>query len=202
MQQRGWRTNLKPGCIVPKRIAMRIVACSVVVACSANTDPSRDLGPVPDGSLMTDVTGYVAQRVAGTAPPLQEYQFAVITRFQNRSTAPVYLARCFPNSPQPIYGIVVADGSKTEAAYDPAWGCVGHNSQFQVLPGGVRVDTFLVRGPNGFDEGKQQAIGITSGVFRLVLSVASAPGDGAPAAPGALGISNAFAVHTSSQLAP
>jgi hypothetical protein len=178
------------------------MACSVVLACSATTDASRDLGPVPDGSLMTDATGYVARTVAGTRPPLQEYRFTVVTRFENRSAAPVFLARCFPNSPEPIYGIVAADGSATESAYDPIWACVGHNNQFQILPGAVRVDTFLVRGPNAFDEIKQQALGVTAGVFRLTLFVASVPGDGAPAAPGSLGISNAFVVRTSGSSAP
>ena len=180
-----------------RAVAIRVFVCGVALECTPTTDASRDLGPVPDGSLMTDATGYAAQHVIGTAPPLEEFQFTVITRFENRSAAPVFLARCFPTSPQPIYAIVAADGSATEAAYDPAWACVGHNNQFQILPGAVRVDTFLVRGPNGFDEIKQQAIGVTSGVFRLMLFPASAPGDGAPSAPGSLGISNAFVVRTS-----
>ena len=61
----------------------------------------------------------------------------------------------------------------------------------------VSESTFLVRGPNAFDEIKQQAIGVTDGVFRFGLFVTSAPGDGAQAAPGSLGISNAFSVRTS-----
>ena len=167
-----------------------------VLGCRTATDPVQNLGPVPDGSLMTDATGYVAKSLGGAGPFVQ-YEFAVETRFENRSTAPVFLARCFPDSPQPMYGIVAADSSGIQSAYAPFWGCVAHNDQFQILPGAVRVDTFLVRGPTASDAANPEGIGVTSGVFRLMLFVASAPGDGAPAAPGALGISNAFVVRTS-----
>ena len=175
---------------------MRVVVCSTMLACTTTTDLSRDLGPVPDGSLTTDATGYLAEPIVGTVRPLQ-YQFKLITRFENRSRSPVFLGRCYPNSPQPIYSIVSADGSALESAYNPNWACVGHDSQFQLLPGAVRVDTFTLQGPNVFDPSKQQAVGATSGMFRLALSVRSAPGDGAPAAPGSLGMSNAFVVRTS-----
>ncbi len=177
-------------------VMFRGVTCSWLLACTQPMELPPDLGPVPDGALMTDATGYVAQQIAGTAQPT-EYRFTVITRFENRSAAPVYLGRCYPTSPQPVYGITAADGSAIESAYDPNWACVGHDHQFEILPGAVRVDTFLVQGPNGFDENTQRALGVTGGVFRLSLSVASARGDGAPAAPGALGVSNAFTVRTS-----
>jgi len=144
---------------------------------------------------MTDATGYVAEPIAPSPRPIV-YQFTVVTRFENRSGVPVFLARCFPHSPQPMYGVFPTDSSAIQVAYDPSWACVGHSNQFQILPGAVRVDTFLLRGPNAFDVTKQQAIGVTSGVFRLVLWVASAPGDGAPPAPGSLGISNRFVVRT------
>jgi hypothetical protein len=176
-------------------VLSRGVICGWLLACAAPTEVPRDLGPVPDGSLMTDVMAYVARQIPGSAQPT-EYQFTVITRFQNRSAAPVYLARCFPTSPQPMYSVGSADGSAVESAYGPYWACVGHNNQFEILPGAVRVDTFVVRGPNAFDEIKKQPIGVTDGVFRLSLFVATGRGDGAPAAPGSLGLSNAFSVRT------
>lgn len=175
--------------------AISLVIYTGALACAGPTEVSN-LGPVPDGSLMTDATGYVARQIAGSAQPVQ-YQFTVVSRFQNRSDAPVYLARCYPTSPQPTYSIGAADGADIESAYNPNWACVGHDKQFEILPGAVRVDTFLVQGPNTFDEIKQQAIGATDGVLRLFFSVASAPGDGAPQAPGSLGVSNAFVVRTS-----
>jgi hypothetical protein len=169
--------------------AIRFVVCSTVLACR------RDLGPVPDGPLMTDATGYVAKPIAGSANPVQ-YQFSVITRFENRSGAPVSLQRCLPDSPGPMYAIVLADSSALKPAYDPNWGCVAHNNNFVVLPGAVRVDTFDVRGPNAVP-----TFAVISGVFRLKLFVGSAPGSGAPAVR-SLGISNAFIVHRSNSFAP
>ena len=176
-------------------VVSRMLVCSCALACRDATGLPRDLGPVPDGSLMTNATSYVAERIAGSTRPVR-YRFAVITRFQNRSAAAVYLDRCFPDSPQPIYGIGVADSSGRESAYAPFWACVGHNNQFEVLPGAVRVDTFVVEGPNMFDEVKQQAIGATTGKFRLSLSLRGVPGESAPQLPGTLGVSNAFIVRT------
>ena len=149
----------------------------------------RDLGPVPDGALTTDATGYVAEWIVGTQPRL--YQFPVITRFENRTAAPVLLGRCLPDSPQPRYAIVQADFSRVGPAYNPEWACVAHNKHFQLLPGAVRVDTFRIQGPNLFPS--RVAIG---GVFRLKLFVRTASGD-APTAGDSLGISNAFVVRRS-----
>lgn len=176
--------------------AVLVVVYGIAASCSSPTARSAELGPVPDGSLMTNASAYVAERIPGTSRPAR-YQFAVITRFENRSKAPVYLGRCFPNSPQPEYDLVPGDSSSVRSAYSQIWACVGHDSQFQVAPGAARIDTFHVQGPNMFDETKQEAIGTTSGVFRLMLFVASAPGDGAPRVAGALGLSNAFRVRTS-----
>ena len=189
------RAAVRPMNAQSRAVAICAFVCGVGLACTTTTDLSRDLGPVPDGSLMTDATGYVAH-VTGIAPPAQEFQFTVIARFENRSAAAVFLARCFPTSPQPIYAIVTADGSATEVAYNPDRACVGHSNQFQILPGAVRVDTFLVRGPNAFDEIKQQAIGVTSGEFRFDAVRGKRSGRRRPSAPGSLGISNAFVVRT------
>jgi hypothetical protein len=166
-----------------------------LLACAAPTEPPRQVGSVPDGSLMTDATDYLAEPLAGSTQFLR-YGFTVVTRFTNRSPAPVYLGRCYPASPQPMYWISAGDGSAVESAYDPIWACVGHDNQIEILPGAVRIDTFHVEGPNDFDGIHQQGIGATEGVFRLHLPVASARGDGAPAAAGSLGVSNAFTVHT------
>lgn len=178
-----------------------MVICAWVLGCAARTISPRDLGPVSDGALVTDATGYVAQRVVGSARPIQ-YRFTVISRFQNRSAAAVYLARCYPDSPQPIYGIGAADSSAVASAYEPFRACVGHESQFEVLPGTARVDTLHVQGPNVFDGVRQRALGATSGVFRLKFFVSSARGYRVPGARDTLVVSNAFIVRTSDQVAP
>jgi hypothetical protein len=86
---------------------------------------------------MTDATGYVAVPIAAPGA-FRQYRFTIITRFENRSAAPVFLGRCYPDSPQPMYWIGPADGSTVEAAYNPNWACVGHNKQFEIRPGGAR----------------------------------------------------------------
>jgi hypothetical protein len=170
-----------------------IALCSAVPACDTSTEP-RDLGPVPSGSLTTDATGYVADRVGSTG--LGDYEFSVISRFENTTAAPVYLVRCSPDSPRPEYLVSTADGSEDESAYNPIWACVGGAIPFEILPGAVRIDTFHVQGPNSFDEVKKQSSGRTEGVFRLSILVGSG-GSGTPAVPDSLGVSNAFVVRTS-----
>ena len=132
------------------------------------------------------------QRRGGLTPNTFVSREEVVTRFENRSAAPVFLARCLPESPQPRYAIVQAESSAVEPAYDPIWACVAHNNHFKLAPGAVRIDTFRVNGPNAFPG--TVAIG---GVFRLKLFVRAVPGNGALAATDSLGISNAFAVRTS-----
>lgn len=177
-------------------IGVFVILGSVAMSGSSPSPWLAERAPLPDGSLVTNATSYVAIRIPGTSRP-RRYQFTVITRFENQSTAPVFLARCFPNSPQPEYDIVAGDGSSVESAYSPVWACVGHNSQFQVPPGAVRIDTFRVQGPNMFDAGKQVAIGATAGQFKLILFIANEPGDGARRVAREFGLSNAFTVRTS-----
>jgi len=90
-----------------------------------------------------------------------------------------------------MYWIFPADSATVGSAYSPIWGCVGGNNQFEVLPGAVRVDTFLVVGPNSWDGITNQPLGATDGIFRLFLIVSRATAIG-EVSPG----SNAFVVRT------
>jgi hypothetical protein len=72
---------------------------------------------------------------------------------------------------------------------------VGHDQQFEILPGAVRVDTLDVDGPNVFDGRTHEPYGVKEGTFRLYFDVTVARGDGAPA-PDAQRFSNAFVVRT------
>jgi hypothetical protein len=172
------------------------VGCIVLSSCRMSTEPLRDLGPVPDAAFTTDTTGYVAQRIWG-AGDTSIYRFTVISRFENRGAAPLYLGRCFPTSPQPLFDVVVADSSTAESGYAQPRACVGHDQQFEIIPGAVRIDTLQVEGPNTFDGRTHQPIGITEGRFRLYYDVRLSPGDGAAPAPDSLRVSNAFVVRTS-----
>ena len=163
-------------------------------ACGGATEPLSDLGPVPDGVFMTDATSYVAHRILGSGS-LRRYRFTVITRYTNRGATSLFLGRCFPTSPQPMFTVLHADPS-VRSGYEYVWGCVGHDKQFEIPPGAVRVDTVQVEGPNILDGVTHEALGVTSGRFRLYFSVGVAAGDGAPGAPAPMRLSNEFLVST------
>src|SRR5689334_262401 len=116
--------------------AVAIVTVVLLASCSSSVAPAVDLGPVPPGPFTTDATGYVAYKLEGSLP---RYQFRIISRFENQGTATVYLGRCFPNSPQPLFSVVST--STVESGYSQVWACVGHDRQFAIRAGEVRVDT-------------------------------------------------------------
>jgi hypothetical protein len=152
---------------------------------------------VPDGPFTTDATGYVAYHLPGALP---RYQFRIVSRFENRRTATLYLGRCFPDSPQPLF--TVSSTVAAESGYEQIWACVGHDRQFAVRAGEVRIDTLLVEGPNVFQGGTNVPFGVTEGDFRLYFDVRLGPGDGAPTAPDSIKLSNTFRVRTSGSSAP
>jgi hypothetical protein len=131
---------------------------------------------------------------------LPRYQYRIISRFENRTTSTLYLGRCFPNSPQPLFTVVST--FPVESGYTQVWACVGHDRQFVIRVGEVRIDTLLVEGPNIFEGGTNKPIGVTEGDFRLYYDVRFAAGDRALAAPDSIKVSNAFRVRTSSSSAP
>ena len=120
-------------------------------------------------SLRTDDTTYVTTYLRGEGV-YREYGFAVIARFENQSGTSVYLSRCYPDSPHPIYGVsLVEPEDQWGAAYSGVWACVGHNRPIEVRTGQVRVDTLRLRGPNAWQDGI--ARGVFEGQFRLLYEV-------------------------------
>lgn len=180
-----------------RRIALETLSVSMLLGgCGGVTEPPRDLGSVPDGVFMTDATGYVAHRIPGSGS-VRRYRFTVITRYANRGAASLFLGRCFPTSPQPLFTVaVVHRDSLVRSGYEYAWACVGHDKQFEVPPGVIRVDTLQVEGPNMFDGVTHQPLGVTAGRFKLYFAVRLAAGDGAPGAPLPVRYSNEFLVRT------
>lgn len=173
-----------------RRMFPRAVVGIALSLFGCDADEITNLGAVPDVAFSTDATGYVAVPID---PPTNRHQFTVITRFQNRGTAPVYLGRCYPNSTQPMYGVVLANG-EGESAYAQVWACVGHNQQFMMMPGQTRIDTLTIAGPNSFPSGSPTGFGQTSGHFRVLMDVRLALGDGAKQAPDSVRLSNEFVV--------
>jgi hypothetical protein len=171
---------------------------ALLVSCASPSEPSiGNLGPVPAGPFTTDATGYVAHRLPES---LSRYQFRIISRFENRGTATLYLGRCYPDSPQPLFTVI--NTTAVESGYSQIWACVGHDRQFAIRAGEVRVDTLFVEGPNAFRGGTHEPIGVTEGDFRLYYDVRLAAGDGGPDAPDSIKLSNAFRVRTSNSPAP
>ena len=178
----------------PFHRAAVVGACLVLSACGGTTDPLLSVDPLADGHFTTDAREYTARRFEGTGH-FARYRFTVVSRFENRSANPRYFARCFPNTPTPIFSVMAADIS-TESAYAQISACVGHDQQFEVPPGATRVDTIQVEGPNTFNGITNEPYGVKEGIFRLFFDVRVARGDGAPAAPDAERVSNTFVVRT------
>jgi hypothetical protein len=170
-------------------------ALILVVACGTAT-AARNADPASSG-LHTDRTAYVATRVGGEGVYTQ-YGFRVEARFNNMSRDTLYLARCYPESPTPIYGVELVDtpaaSFREGAAYSGAWACVGHDRQIAVAPHSSRVDTLLIRGPNAWDGVSHIPFGTLTGRMRLRYEVQRCRGDGACAASGDAGRSNPFDV--------
>ena len=141
-----------------------LAALLALAGCASALDPVGE-----DSALRTDQAAYVARYLAGEGP-YRQYGFTLVARFENRTGGPVYLERCYPNTPYPSFGVelVGGDGRAPESGYDPVWACVGHESQIVVQPGDTRVDTLRIRGPNGWDGYTKEPQGEMEGSFRLV----------------------------------
>lgn len=174
------------------RLTLLVAAALPSLGCASSTGlPSR----APDGAFTTDATAYVARRSDALAPA--QFGFDIISRFENRGATTLYLGRCFPESPQPMFGVEIVEPAGAQSGYGYFWACVGHDNQFAVRPGDVRTDTLHVTGPNMFDGVTRQPIGILEGTFHLRFVVRLGPGDGGKSAPADADVSNTFVVKRS-----
>jgi hypothetical protein len=145
--------------------------------------------------VLTDHDAYVA-RYEGGEGLHRQYGFTLVARSENRGRASVYLARCYPDTPYPIYGVDLVDGEDPRgAAYSGVWACVGHDRQIRIDPGEVRTDTLHLRGPNIFDGRTGEAFGTLVGRMRLWYEPQTCPGDGACRLGRDAGASNVFTVE-------
>jgi hypothetical protein len=146
-------------------------------------------------SLHTDQTIYIAQQERGGSHP--SYGFQVVTRFVNLTTRTVYLARCYPDSPYPLYSVELVDPEdEWGAAYNGAWACVGHENPIAVAPGSTRTDTLHLTGPN-FWSWDGQHDGVLEGRFRLRYRAKSCRAEIGCELPGDVARSNTFEVTRS-----
>ena len=142
----------------------------------ADADQARrerrlDLAEV-SSPLRVDQTTYRASCTQGKGEGCT-YGFTLIARYENPTADTLYLARCSPGARTPEYGIVVASDNTEFAAYDPVWGCVGHDYPFVIAPHTTRVDTLKIAGPNVFDGKTNAPMGRFEGEFRLIYRVGS-----------------------------
>lgn len=155
---------MKAASIVP--IVFGMIACSEPM--QPATYVAREGAPV-----QTDTTEYTARHIGGEGN-YRRYGFELVTRFYNAHEDTVFLGRCYPDSPIPIYGVEAVDSSdRWGAAYSPTWACVGHENPIAVAPGATRVDTLQLVGPTAFDGRTGEPFGVLTGEFRLGYSVNS-----------------------------
>ena len=141
--------------------------------CSSPPDAFRDTS----SPVLTDKTLYIARpEFADCTGPGCPHAFTVEASYTNRTDRPLYLARCYPDSEAPIYGVrLVALGGEDESAYNLVWACVGHDEAIEVLPGETRVDTLRLEGPNAFDGETGEPYGALEGEFQLNYQVQICP---------------------------
>lgn len=127
-------------------------------------------GVVPDVSMRTDASSYVAAVVPGGASPPQ-YSFEVVVRTENRSSSPVELGRCFSSDARPMYGILLVDGpTDARSAYQTAWGCPASPSPLILPAGAARLDTLQFRGVARANEPAGALIEALEGRMRITFS--------------------------------
>jgi hypothetical protein len=175
---------------------MRSRECLVLVLTALAFRDSRSQATPNPEWITTDSTRYTAHAIGHSAKGF--YRFRVITKFLNRSQSDVYLGRCFPDSPRPQFTIWPEKPGATASAYAQFWACVGHDRQFRIAAGGVRVDTFDITGPaswHGIDPANHD--GALEGKFRIGFPMKSTPGDRGREVMDWSRLSNVFQVRTS-----
>lgn len=178
-----------------RRIA-RVAVGLGVVGCGSATEVSIPHGVPPRGVLTTDSIGYIA-RVVGEYYGNPMYQFRIIARYENTTSSPVFMEKCRANSRSPVYSIVRADGPLASGAYNPLLACLDVEDKLIVPPGAVRIDTFVVNGPNAWDGRTKKPEGVTNGRFVLRYGARWNCLDPATCkTPDSLWISNEFTVRT------
>jgi hypothetical protein len=185
------------------------LSIAVPLACGACRAPDAPAGPSPgepvaappparaDEALQTDSLAYTAVYRAGQAP-YRLYGFRVVARFTNRTPAPVYLERCYPDSPTPIFDVQLvgdtAGAGPLGSVFRRLWGCVGHDRQIEVASGTTRTDTLDLVGPSAFEGGTGRPLGRFDGRLRLSYNVQACRGGAGCGLPVGAGLSNAFDV--------
>jgi hypothetical protein len=156
--------------VVRRRIAnQEVMTVAIVVAllssaCGAAriADPSVVRGE----PIRTDAVEYHLIRMPG------EYRTYVTATYTNRTSQPVYFARCTPADARPMFSVRRTGADSTRTFFtDWAWACVGGVPTGKIDPGA----SVAVRVPFGsVDQPAMQPplkAGDLAGTFRIVLSL-------------------------------
>lgn len=169
--------------ITPTFVAL-LVSTVLSAACSNDVVGPRGIGK--GEPLQTDALSYDAQSDG------LHYSFRVVTTFRNTLDRTIYLDRCLPESPAPLFGVVAVD-TAVGSAYGQIWACVGHDKQFKMAPGAMRIDTLTITGPNSWSS-QGEPFGTTAGLNRIFFSAAFCADDCQDRVPRDALISNTFRV--------
>ena len=150
-----------------------IITCpSVSQTASQKPEPKTTVVAAPPDqvTIKTDQIEYNAryhEMVSGQ----DRYKFLLTASFENRTGATVYLERCYPHTPYPIYDVVFDNGSgiqeSGEGGYRTGHICVGHDKPIIVQPGETRIDKLVIYGPNAWTSEKPITKEAMTGQFRL-----------------------------------
>jgi|GEM_PF-2189120 len=146
-----------------------VTFASMLASGACDGSPSE---PSTEPGVLTDRATYVARHVGG-AGIWAEYELEVEATFVNRTNRVVFVHRCTPEWDTPIYGVYrpPQPDEALESAFNAAWGCVGHDEHFAVLPRASRTWTLRIRGPQAREHGTGQVLGALEGAMYLVLPV-------------------------------
>ena len=164
------------------RVAHAMAAAGLALAAAGCSDPGAPdsragfLSARADAVLTTDSSKYTATYLRGEGSS-RTYGFRVVARFENRTRRTLYLQRCYPDSPGPVYSLRGVSQDAWGSAFNPVWACVGHDQQIEVPAGESRTHTLLLRGPNSFDRTGQH-FGSLVGPMQIAYSVQGCRGDG------------------------
>jgi hypothetical protein len=172
-----------------------IGALVALIGCGASVPTFGDVGADQDTrvTLRTDRAAYGAS-VAGGEGSSRRYAVTLAAQLSNGLSVPLYLQRCYPDTPYPIYGVVSAEEGR-EAAYNPVWACVGHGSPIVLRAGETRTDSLRVLGPNAWDGHTNMPFGDLVGRFRLSYAIGTCRGVVSCELPGGSIESNEFEVR-------
>jgi hypothetical protein len=135
-------------------------------------------GDQPIVSIQTDQASYRTHLIGGEGTK-RTYSFNVVTRLENRGTAPAYLSVCRDGQrTTPLYSSQLVNGDSLASGYVVVWACAG-TQPVRLDPGTARVDTLRFLGPSRRDgrTGEPYPLQALEGDFQAFFVISSCPAE-------------------------